>query len=1138
MRLKVPFHRSFFRAGWLAGAAAVVAGVLITAPRAHAQAAVPIVVLSAGQYATGAQTWRDSQSGFTFSAVGKPVLTTIRGVVGVAFNGTTDAFIGPVPPAALVGNHARTIEVWALNPTVDSDEETIVSWGRRGGPTGSLMAFGWGANPGYGAMAHWSDDLGWNGVPSAGRWHLLAYTFDGRTARIYDDGLLKGTLNTTLDTGYNAPLTLAVQTSQAGQIQFKNEYTGAQQAGSLVISSLRIYGSALSGAQIAHDFAARSAHYHATAADAQGYLAEGVTAFRAGDFTLTLLKATGGAAGLAPAGTSFNFLPGDRVASRSGPGYYYLGDCTFRLRSGKGAWTNYSTAHDAAAAKPLHDPAALSAYDLTSTVAGSCPVRLVRRWLVEHGHLVLRFTIFNPQHHAVTLGAFGAAMVFNNDLAGKSLNQAHDTCSFADPCIGEDGGYLQVTRLNGHGPALLVLPDHRTPFEAYRPLYDDPTPRGVTFEGFYEWMCCTRAYIHHDWRGVQPWNPATLRQIKPGATVAFTFRFAIAPAVQRIEQTLIGCKRPVAVGIPGYVLPTNQPGELFIHATKHIDQVTCLPLGHVAISAYNRKIASGWRGYALKAVVVGRCIVQVHYADGATQNIQYFVTPPETVQVSRYGSFMAAHQWFSDPNDPFHRTDSFMGYNRDKQSMVLQRYNSWFVGLSDEVGAGPSVGMAMKNANRLNSHEVHLLDLYVSNCLWGHVQNKNFSVRASLFYYQPNLLPSYHYTVNEGWDKARSETTWRSFNYPHVASVYWAMYRIARTHPGLKLLHHWNWYLYHAYRTVMAIKQFAPGYAQFGLMVGSIFPRIIHDMRMEGWPARAHKMQAYMHSREKYWITREYPFGSEMPWDSTGQEEIYTWCRYFGANEKARVTVNAVLGYMPTVANWAYNGAARRYWDGAVNGCHYTQIVRMTNHYGSGINSIPVLDDYRRHPSNLDLLRVGYAGMDQLMANIDSSGFASYGFVADPAVLRFDPFTADYGIAFYGYARNDGSYVVHSSRFGWLGFGCAVKRKGDEVIVSPRDGFHRRVFIAPLGLWIRLKMGQFSSIRFNTQTGTVHLTVIGRPSLTRSVLLCAGVTSVGHETATWKPVSHYKVIRNLWSVPLPHSRATVTLVRSTSAKQN
>ncbi len=1130
MKLHAMNRFTFCGTGGVSKPLAFVAAGVMVASAAIAQAPKPLLSLQASQYANGGRTWIDGQDGYTFDAIGSPSLTSLRGVSGVSFNGRTDAFVGPMPPEALVGSHPRTIEIWALNPSIDSDEETMISWGRRGGPTGSLMAFGWGANPGYGAMAHWSDDLGWNGVPSADRWHLLAYTYDGHTAKVYDDGLLKATLSTTINTADNAAITIAAQTAQDGKIQFKNEYTGAQQAGSLVIASIKIYGVALDGKQILGDFTTEAKHYGAKASDAEGYLADGVRTVKAGGFKLTLLNATGGAVALMPLGSDFNFVPGDRVSSRSGPGFYYLGDCTFRLKSGGGSWQNFTTAHNAANAHKLPPGNAISAYDLTNTVAGNCPIRVVRRWMVQNGQLLLRYTLYNPHRYPVTLGAFGAAMVFNNDLSGKSLNQAHDTCSFADPCIGEDGGYLQVTRLNGHGPALLVLPDHKTPFEAYRPLYDDPTPRGVTFEGFYEWMCCTQAYLHQDWRGVQPWNPATERVLRPDESTNFTFRFATSPGVQQIQQTLMANKRPVAVGIPGYVVPTNQPAELFLHANHKIAAIDCIPHSAMSIKPYRHKIATGWVGYALAAKVHGRCLVSVRYTNGTVQNIQYFVTPPETVQVSRYGSFMASHQWFDDPTDPFHRTDSFLGYDRATRSMVLQRYNSWFVGLSDEVGAGPSVGMAMKNANRLNVHEVHLLDQYVSHCLWGHVQNKNYSVRASLFYYEPKLLPTYHYTVDQGWDKARSETTWRTFNYPHVASVYWAMYRIARTHPGLKLIHSWSWYLLHAYRTAMAIKQFAPGYAQFGLMVGSIFPKIIHDMQTEGWTARADKMRDYMHSRERYWITRKYPFGSEMPWDSTGQEEIYTWCRYLGANNKARVTIDAVLGYMPLVANWAYNGAARRYWDGAVNGCHYRQIVRMTNHYGSGINSIPVLDDFRRHPSNLYLLRVGYAGMDQLMANIYPSGFASYGFVADPAVLNFDPYSADYGIAFYGYARNDGSYLVHSSRFGWLGFGCAVTHTGTNVVVSPRDGFHRRAFLAPLGLWIRLKVGEFKSIQYNTKTGVVNVVIAARSALIRSALLSARVTSVANRGHSWYATAKYKRVRGLWSVPLKDGKAVVTLV--------
>jgi len=90
-------------------------------------------------------------------------------------------------------------------------------------------------------------------------------------------------------------------------------------------------------------------------------------------------------------------------------------------------------------------------------------------------------------------------MVWNNVITGRSLEQAHEQCSFADPYIGHDAGYVQVTRLSGAGPALLVLPEGRTPLEAYGPILDPPktgskdpvavftdaTPRGQTFEGFH-----------------------------------------------------------------------------------------------------------------------------------------------------------------------------------------------------------------------------------------------------------------------------------------------------------------------------------------------------------------------------------------------------------------------------------------------------------------------------------------------------------------------------------------------------------------------------------------------------------------------------------------------------------------------------
>ncbi len=68
----------------------------------------------------------------------------------------------------------------------------------------------------------------------------------------------------------------------------------------------------------------------------------------------------------------------------------------------------------------------------------------------------------------------------------------------------------------------------------------------------------------------------------------------------------------------------------------------------------------------------------------------------------------------------------------------------------------------------------------------------------------------------------------------------------------------------------------------------------------------------------------------------------------FRFSDKAQVTLDSILGYMPTIPNWGYNGNARRYWDFYYGAAPGGQLERQIHHYGSGINAIPVLTAYRR----------------------------------------------------------------------------------------------------------------------------------------------------------------------------------------------
>src|SRR5262249_41955514 len=160
----------------------------------------------------------------------------------------------------------------------------------------------------------------------------------------------------------------------------------------------------------------------------------------------------------------FDFTPADQLNSRAGNHNYHLGDITFRLRpTADQGWTGYSTA---AARKPVKSLATssgiLASADLTATLPPDCPLQVTRNWRLEHGKLVLEYVLKNRSTNAVELGSLGIPLVFNNYITGRSLSQAHEICTFSDPAIAEDGGYVQVTRLSGHGPALVVVPEGKT----------------------------------------------------------------------------------------------------------------------------------------------------------------------------------------------------------------------------------------------------------------------------------------------------------------------------------------------------------------------------------------------------------------------------------------------------------------------------------------------------------------------------------------------------------------------------------------------------------------------------------------------------------------------------------------------------
>ncbi|KAI2627738.1 hypothetical protein GGR54DRAFT_652556 [Hypoxylon sp. NC1633] len=829
---------------------------------------------------------------------------------------------------------------------------------------------------------------------------------------------------------------------------------------------------------------------------------------------------------LTPTGDTFDFLPFDLISGRAGNRQYHWGDITFRYREdgGNGAWIGGDSA---AARRPVTalnaGGGSLAASNLGPTIPTAGPLNVTREWLDVEGDLGLRFTIGNSGSSALEIGSLGFPAEFNSIFTNRPAAETQRLCSLSDPYVGMHAGYIRVSPIRGTGAALVVTPLDDTPLEAYRNLAEPSYPATLygsqTFEGFYEWQVLSKAWAENEWDGAQPWNTPSSKTLQPGESLQFGVRFSVAKGgVRDLDETVRKTGTPVAFGVPGYIIPKGAPAQLFLQANSTVLSVGSDPVESLAIGGLSSDEPCG--------ILVtpspdfwGRATLKIGYEDGKTQTVHYYVTKSNAEALGDLGRFLTTEQWFDDTSDPFGRTYSVMSYDYETQSIVTQDPRVWIAGLSDEGGVGAYLAATTKQAVQPNAEEVSKLEMFIDNVLWGTIQTADFAVRKSIFYYEPSTVPEYTYSSNIDW------TAWwswnvdnayaidRAYDYVHVAAAYWSLYRVARAYPELLKSHDWNWYLTQAYSTVIRGMRTDVGYNRLGLMGETVFGEILTDLTREGLTSQASTLTRSMRSRAAQWDSEEVPYGSEMAWDSTGQEGVYYWAKYFGFTNTATKTVNSVLGYMPTVPHWGWNGNARRYWDNIYGG-KLRRIERQIHHYGSALNAQVLLSAFRSDPSDTYLLHVGYGGASGPLSNINSAGFASASFHSWPDTLRWDGYSGDYGPGFLGLVLGSGTYVAAHETFGLLAYGgvlstssssslssstapTATEKEGqkDDALFSVRvtAPVSRRIFIGPLGVTITADAGSIREFSYSGSSGGISLTltqgqVSGAPRAAAAVL--------------------------------------------------
>jgi hypothetical protein len=151
-------------------------------------------------------------------------------------------------------------------------------------------------------------------------------------------------------------------------------------------------------------------------ADAQLGLSDGFTSFQTSAFSMQLVKDSQTLYSLMPSGSTFNFIPSDKMSLRQANGRYHLGDITFRARqAGSSNWVSGDTSTNRHTLTPLSVSGnTLAAANLAPTLPSGSLLNITRRWVNQNGQVQLLFDVKNSQNVAVEIGSLGAPLEFNN----------------------------------------------------------------------------------------------------------------------------------------------------------------------------------------------------------------------------------------------------------------------------------------------------------------------------------------------------------------------------------------------------------------------------------------------------------------------------------------------------------------------------------------------------------------------------------------------------------------------------------------------------------------------------------------------------------------------------------------------------
>ena len=736
-------------------------------------------------------------------------------------------------------------------------------------------------------------------------------------------------------------------------------------------------------------------------------------------------------------------------------------------------------------------------------------------------------TLHNNSQAQVEIGELGLPITLNTNYSIGDEKQGFNHRSIdstkyvfeqrviESSFVSGHSSYILASRASGKDDHLLIIPQGDTALEAISGYGLFPDTEMIKGAG-------SMFYLFSEATAVEPWyNGHRSLTLEPDEKRTFTFTLCRVKNHTDISEKLYENGNIAVKVAPGMVLPVGTTAHLLLRCKKPITAIETAD----GIEVEPVATMGDRHTYTVRLTSMGEQKVTVRYGNGEWTNLLFNgIAEIETLMKAR-AKFIVENQRVKDPNDRCHY--SFRIWNNEAERLIVEEEapcGSIDMGGSDDRCFAPPVFLAGKNAYYPDEQEIHALDEFIENFLYGKLQDKdNYQVLNSLI------------GLREGsW--RRWDYVWRIYNYPHAYNIYYQMYRITKLH-GIKTSREPLEYLKLAYNTAFASYQDSTyesvyetkNYIDYhrgnmskthAPMGSPILAHLLRSLKTEGMHTEYRALLDAIESCLPFFLEEEYPFASEYCFDHASKAALYYLAQVADDEPLKKRVVATILASRDATPMWFSYCTNMRYI-----GCYPTPLMAR-----------PLFDRYEQ-TGDLHYLQKAYGATLAVWSCVDPSGKGYNG-----REWRFNPpekgsleynyyrngcFSGEVGMGLYGNLSMLKSYLVQDPDFGLIGYGCDVTETSDDYTLIPQDGLGVRATFVPFGVSLETVKARIEKATLTKNLRRLEL-VLSKPSKHADCahISIRGMPSSAYRCSTGK-VKSGKQLK--WDIPYLKGQKTLTV---------